>query len=319
MRRHLIRGTFVVGALVAATVCSVPAQADDFINILTGGTGGAYYPIGVALSKVYADKIPGARPTVQATKASVENLTLLQAAKGELALTLGDSLGFAWEGNAEVGFPGKLDKLRGVAAAYLNYIQLVATKDSGIRTLADLKGKRISVGAPKSGTELNTRAVLKAAGMSYADLGKVEYLDFNQSVELMKNRQLDITLQSVGLGGAAIRDLAASIPVTMVVIPADVVNRMGAPFVPATIPAGTYGGQTTDVSTAGVGNFFVTHAGMKTELVYAMTKALFENLETLAAAHSAAKGIALKDALAGMPVPLHPGAEKYYKEKGLLK
>ena len=130
---------------------------------------------------------------------------------------------------------------------------------------------------------------------------------------------MDLTRQSVGRGGAAIRDLAASIPVTMVVIPADVVNRMGAPFVPATIPAGTYGGQTTDVSTAGVGNFFVTHAGMKTELVYAMTKALFENLETLAAAHSAAKGIALKDALAGMPVPLHPGAEKYYKEKGLLK
>ncbi|MGE5147368.1 MAG: TAXI family TRAP transporter solute-binding subunit [Candidatus Eiseniibacteriota bacterium] len=313
-KRHLI------AAALAASVCAAPAaQADEFINILTGGTAGVYYPLGVALSKIYADKIKGSRPSVQSTKASVENLNLLQAGKGEIAFTLGDSLGFAWAGDKEVGFKAPLKKLRGVAAIYPNYIQLVATKASGIKTIADLKGKRISVGAPKSGTELNTRAVLKAAGLSYSDMGKVEYLSFAESVELMKNRQIDATLQSAGLGVASIRDLAATNDITVVAIPAALVEKIGAPYISATIPAGTYRGQDADVQTAAVVNFLVTQTGVKADLVYQMTKAMFENLDTLVAAHKAASAIKLANALKGMPLPLHPGAERYYKEKGLIK
>ena len=196
-------------AMIAAATLALPAaaQADEFINILTGGTSGVYYPLGVGLSKIYGDNIPGARTQVQSTKASVENLNLLQQGKGELALALGDSVKLAWEGDADAGFKAPLDKLRGIAAVYPNYIQIVASKDSGIATLADLKGKGLSVGAPKSGTELNARAIFAAAGMSYEDLGKVEYLPFAESVELMKNRQLDATLQSAGLGVASIKDL----------------------------------------------------------------------------------------------------------------
>jgi uncharacterized protein len=311
-KRHLI------AAALAATVCAAPAQADEFINILTGGTAGVYYPLGVALSKIYADKIPGSRPSVQSTKASVENLNLLQAGKGEIAFTLGDSLGLAWAGDKEVGFKAPLNKLRGVAAIYPNYIQLVATKDSGIKTIADLKGKRISVGAPKSGTELNARAILEAAGLTYKDLSRAEYLPFGESVDLMKNRQLDATLQSAGLGVASIRDLAASQAITVVEIPPDLVKKIGAPYVSLTIPAKTYPGQDADVKTAGVGNFLVTRADLSDEEVYQMTKQLFENLPDLVAAHSAAKAIVLKEALDGMPVPLHPGAERYYKEAGAL-
>ena len=151
---------------------------------------------------------------MQATKASVENLNLLQQGKGEIAFALGDSVKLAAEGNTEAGFPGKLDKLRGIAAIYPNYIQIVASQESGIKTLADLKGKSLSVGAPASGTELNARAIFAAAGMKYEDLGKVEYLPFAESVELIKNRQLDATLQSAGLGVASIRDLATSLPIT---------------------------------------------------------------------------------------------------------
>ena len=147
---------------------------------------------------------------VQATKASVENLILLQQGRGEIAFALGDSLKAAWDGDAEAGFKTKLDKLRTIGAIYPNYIQIVATADSGIKTLADLKGKSLSVGAPKSGTELNSRAILAAAGMSYKDLGKVEYLPFAESVDLMKNRQLDATLQSAGLGVASLKDLSTS-------------------------------------------------------------------------------------------------------------
>src|SRR5690606_30279433 len=179
------------------------AHAETFINILTGGQAGVYYPLGVALEKVFADGVADSRPSVQSTKASVENLNLIQAGRGEIAFTLGDSLRDAWEGNAEVGFTSKLDNLRTVAAIYPNYVQIVASKESGIETLADLEGKRLSVGAPKSGTELNARAILGAAGISYDDLGKVEYLPFAESVDLMKNRQLDATLQSAGLGVAS--------------------------------------------------------------------------------------------------------------------
>jgi len=287
--------------------------------VLTGGTSGVYYPLGVALTKIYGEKISGSRPSVQATKASVENLTLLQQGKGEIAFTLGDSLAFAWEGNEEAGFKSKLDKLRGVAAIYPNYIQVVATKDSGIRTLADLKGKRLSVGAPKSGTELNARAILGAAGITYKDLGKVEYLPFAESVELMKNRQLDATLQSAGLGVASIRDLANSVEIVVVEVPAAIVEKVGLPYVKATIPANTYQGQTTDVQAAAVVNYLVTRADLKDDVVYAKTKAMFENLPDLVAAHSAGKAIKLETALEGMPVPMHPGALRYFKEKGVAK
>jgi TRAP transporter TAXI family solute receptor len=311
--------TILAGAAIAAAGMSAPAGAQQFINVLTGGTSGVYYPLGVALGEIYTKGIEGARVQVQATKASVENLNLLEQGKGEIAFSLGDSVKAAVEGDTEAGFPGKLEKLRGLAAIYPNYIQIVASKDSGIETLADLKGKSLSVGAPASGTELNARAIFAAAGMSYDDLGRVEYLPFAESVELMKNRQLDATLQSAGLGVASIRDLAASVPINIVSVPPEIVAAIGAPFLTATIPAGTYDGQAADVATAAVGNFLVTSADVPDDTVYAMTKLLFESLDTLAAAHAAAKGIDPEKALDGMPLPLHPGAERYYREAGILK
>ena len=313
------RPTAAAMFFAAAVSCAVPASAAGFLNVLTGGTSGVYYPLGVALSQIYGEGIPGTKIQVQATKASVENLNLLQQGRGEIAFTLGDSLRDAWEGNAEVGFKAKLDKLRGIAAIYPNYIQIVALAESGVKNFADLKGKSLSVGAPKSGTELNARAIFGASGMKYGDLGKVEYLPFAESVDLMKNRQLDATLQSAGLGVASIRDLSTAVKTVIVAVPPETVAKIGAPYVPATIPAGTYGGQTEAVPTAAVGNFLVTRADVDDETAYQMTKLLFENLDKLAAAHTAAKSIRLETATVGMPVPLHPGAARYYKEKGLLK
>ncbi|NCP41357.1 MAG: TAXI family TRAP transporter solute-binding subunit [Rhodoferax sp.] len=310
----------IIGLTAAVATTAVSAQSQQFVNILTGGQSGVYYPLGVALSQIYAKAIPNVRSTAQVTKASAENLNLLQAGRGELALALGDSVSNAWQGNAEAGFKTKLDKLRGLSATYNNYIQIVANADSGIKTLADLKGKRISVGAAKSGTELNARAILKAAGLTYADLGKVEYLPFGESVELMKNRQLDATLQSAGLGVASIRDLATAIKIVVVAVPADVVAKVGdAAYQPAIIPANTYTGQTADVATAAIPNFLVTHAGVSDDLAYQMAKTMYENIDTLYAAHNAAKAIQRDNAVKGMPVPLHPGAAKYYKEVGLIK
>src|SRR3954462_13512229 len=172
-----------LGALLVAAsalVSPVAQAADTFVNVLTGGTSGVYYPLGVALANVIGKALRSLKTSVQATKASVENLNLLQAARGEIAFTLGDSLSDAWKGDEEAGFKAPLKKLRGIAGIYPNYIQIVAAADSGIKTLADLKGKRVSVGAPKSGTELNSRAIFKAAGMSYADFAKTEYLPFGE-------------------------------------------------------------------------------------------------------------------------------------------
>ena len=311
-----------ISALITAlllTSNSAKAQSAEFINILTGGTAGVYYPLGSALTKIYGDNIKGSKVQVQVTKASVENLNLLQEGKGEIAFVLGDSAKDAWAGNEDAGFKNKLDKLRIIGAIYPNYVQIVASKGSNIKTLTDLKGKRISVGAAKSGTELNARAVLAAAGMSYKDLGKVEYLPFAESVELIKNRQLDATLQSAGLGVASLKDLANSVEINVVAVPADVVKKMGAPFIPGTIPAETYKGQTTAVSTTAIVNYLVTRKDVSDATAYQMTKLFYENLPALVAAHSAAKDINVKDAASNPPLPLHPGAAKYYKEKGLIK
>ncbi|MCB1888771.1 MAG: TAXI family TRAP transporter solute-binding subunit [Rhodocyclaceae bacterium] len=302
-------------------LAALPAMAEQkFVTVLTGGTSGVYYPMGVAMSQLFGAALPNAKVSVQSTKASAENVNLLQAGRGEVAFALGDTVSYAWNGNEEVGFKSKLGKLRALAAIYPNYVQIVASKDSGIRSLADLKGKRVSVGAPKSGTELNARAVFAAGGLSYGDLGKVEYLPFGESVELIKNRQLDATLQSAGLGVASIRDLSTAIDIVVIPVPAEVVAAIGdSAYQAGVIPAGTYTGQDTDIPTAAIRNILVTHEGVEEAAVYEMTKAIFTNLDALVAAHAAAKGIKPESAATGLPIPLHPGAERYYREAGLLK
>jgi TRAP transporter TAXI family solute receptor len=306
--------------LIVALVATSSIGAETSINVLAGGTGGVNYPLGVALADAIGRTMPGIKASVQATTGSVENLNLLQAGRGEIAFTLGDSLSDAWKGNEDAGFKTPLKKLRGIAAIYLNYIQIVARADTGIKTLADLRGKRVSVGAQKSGTELNARAIFAAAGLTYKDLGKVEYFPFGESVELMKDRRLDATLQSAGLGVSGLRYLATSVDVVIVPIPVDVIKKTRDPaYLPATIPANTYRGQTADVPAAAVQNYLVTQDGVSNETAYGMTKALWTNLGPLSAAHAAAKAIDPKRALEGMPVPLHPGAAKYSTEVGILK
>jgi TRAP transporter TAXI family solute receptor len=310
-------------SLIAASIIALAAttsHAAEFINVLTGGTSGVYYPLGVSLTQIYSKAMPDAKTSVQATKASAENLNLLQAGKGEVAFTLGDTFSNAYKGNEDAGFKAPLDKLRTLAAIYPNYIHFIAAGDSGIKSLADLKGKRVSVGAPKSGTELNSRTILKAAGLSYDDLGKVEYLGYAESVELIKNRQLDATLLSSGLGVAAVRDLATAVNIVIIPIPDDIIAKIGdSAYQSGVIPADTYTGQTADVHTIAVPNYLVTRSDLSDDTVYMMTKSMFENLDTMIAAHAAAKAINKDKAAANPPAPLHPGAAKYYKEAGLLK
>lgn len=317
LKTKLLAGLATVAMVLGGTAV---AQKTQFVTVLTGGQSGVYYPLGVALAQIMGESIDGARATAQVTKASAENMNLLQAARGEVAFALGDTVLDAWNGREEAGFKQPLDKLRGFSATYNNVIQIVANADSGIKTLEDLKGKRVSVGAAKSGTELNARAVFGAAGLTYDDIGRVEYLPFGESVELIKNRQLDATFQSAGLGVASIRDLASSVKISIVPVPEDVIAKIDSPvYLPTTIPAGTYTGQDEDVPTVAIPNFLVTHAGVPDDLAYAMVKAMYDHLDELYATHNAAKDIKLENAIQGMPVPLHPGVERYYREVGVLK
>lgn len=311
--------TLIFAACLGVSATAVHAQ-QQFVNVLTGGSSGVYYPLGVAMSQLYGKALPEAKIQVQATKASVENLNLLERGRGEIGFALADSVNDAWTGVAEAGFPKPLKKIRAIGAIYPNYIHIVARADSGIRTLADLKGKRISVGAPKSGTELNARAVFAAAGLKYADFAKTEFLPYSESVELMKNRQLDATLQSSGLGMAAFRDLSTTIPVVFIPVPAEVVARIGNPaYQASSLPAKTYTGQDAAVPTVAINNILVTHDKVTAATAYEMTRQLYDNIDQLGNAHNAAKAIALANAASGLPIPLHPGAERYFREKGLIE
>lgn len=319
-------GRAAAAAAIAAAAFAAPANA-QFVNIVSGGTTGVYYPLGQALEAIYAQALPQARIQHQSTAASVENLNLINAGRAEVGFTLGDALSDAWRGNAEVGFAQPLRSLRTIAGLYPNYIQIVASRESGIRTLEDLRGKRVSVGSPRSGTEVNARAIFTAAGLGYQGpqnpgtaFAQVQFLPFGQSVDLIRNRQLDATLISAGLGVAAIRDVATTTDIVIVPIPADVIARIGDPaYQPATVPAGTYRGQDAEVQTARIQNFLVTHERVSADQVYAMTRAMFANLDRMVSSAAAARAINVETAHQNPPVPLHPGAERYYRERGLIR
>ena len=264
--------------------------------------------------------IPGIRTTVQVTQGSVENLRLLHAGDGELAFSLGDTVSAAWKGNPEAGFPAPLSHLRGVAAIYSNHVQIVASETSAAKALTDLKGKRVSVGPKQSGTELNARAIFAAAGIRYRDFARTDYLPFGQSAKMIEQGELDATLQSAGLGvdfdpAPVHRRADQDAGHTTRHRPQDRRPRLCA----IGDTGRTYEGQVEPVETAAIINFLVTRDGVSADVVYAMTKSLFASLDQLAQIHPAARGISLQEALTGLPLPLHPGAERYYREVGLSK
>ena len=311
--------TIVAILAVAGTVYAALAHAQTSISIVSGARGGPPLAVAEALTRIYSTAIPDVKVSTQVAKAPAEGLTQLQAGRSELALAPGDVLAGAWRGDELSGFKTPLDKLRVLSAVYDTYVQIVARADSGIRTVSDLRGKRVSVGVARSPGELNARAILRAAGMSYRDLAKVEYFPFGQSAELVKDRQLDATLQSTVAGAASLRDLASAVKLVIVAIPADVVARAGEAYRPATIAANTYAGQANDVPTAAIRNFLVTRSDVPDELAYQMTKALHEHLDELRTSQAVMKDVELVSAVAGLPAPLHPGAELYYRESGVLK
>src|SRR5436190_7991362 len=212
----------IVACCAFALALAVPAHAaEQTVRVVTGGARGAYYPLGVAFADMVGDTMK-VKASVQTTRRPFEILDLLQSGRAEIAFAPADSLSDAWRGREQGGFKAPFDKLRGIAALYPNYIHVIVRADSGITTLAELKGKRISVGTQKSPIELNARAIFAAAGLSYPDFANVAYLPFGESIELLKDRKVDVILHSAELDTSTLRDLAKNLPVVIVPIPAEV-------------------------------------------------------------------------------------------------
>jgi uncharacterized protein len=309
---------YLVAASLLLMCLTNPSRAEDIV-ILTGGTSGVYYPLGLALQKIFERDLPNSKVSVISTQATVENLNLLQQGKGQLALAQGDILTDAWKGNPEAGFPSSRTKIRLVGAAFPNYIHIIARRDANIASVQDLRGKRVSVGAARSGNELNARALLSAADMSYADLLQVEYLAYGESVDLMAKQQLDAAIISAGLGVAAVNNAVSQMPIAFVPVRRDLIDKTRDMFFAADIPANTYQTQSSDIPTAALNNFFVTTSDASEDTVYRITKSIFSNVQELQAAHPAARVLNREKALVIRPIDIHPGAARYFREVNLLR
>lgn len=293
------------------------AVADDkletrFVTIATGGASGPYNIIATSLADEYS-KTFGVNSKTQTTGASVENINLINQDKVEMAFVMSDVLTDAI--NGENSFANKIDKVQQIAALYPNYVQVVTSKRSGIKTLDDLRGKRVAVGDQNSGVEVNARNLINGFGMTYKDL-TVDYLGYAEATDALKSGRIDAAFLTSGLPNASLMELQQSFDLQMVEIPADRIAEIAEDkpfFVSLNIPAGTYGND-EDVPTAAIQNALVVHSKLSEDDVYKLTKTFFEKLSRLESAHQAASGISLEGAQAGVVAPLHPGAKKYYDE-----
>ncbi|WP_368501488.1 TAXI family TRAP transporter solute-binding subunit [Phascolarctobacterium sp.] len=299
-------------------------RSKEFITVLTGPTSGIYFPIGGAFSKVVGEM--GYKTSATATGATAENINAILTGKGEMAIAMSDSVIQAVEAFGAYQGKPKAEDLRAMMGLWPNVCQIVTTKDSGITKFEDLKGKRVGVGAPNSGVELNARMMFEAHGMTYKD-AKVDYLSYGEAIDQIKNGQCDVAFVTSGLGNATIKELGTAKEIVFVPVEGEALKKLIAkyPFyVEWTIPKDVYGTQ-KDTTTAAVMNIMLVSKNLSDDVVYDLLSGIYDpkGLEVIGASHATAKReIKLDTALRGIQgtsVQLHPGAIKYYKEKGLLK
>jgi hypothetical protein len=308
-----------IGVLCLFLIGAVAAQAADNLVLATGGTAGTYYPFGGAMAKIWNSKIKGMNVTAQTSGASGENVRLINKKEVELALVQSDTLDFAF--NAKEAFKEPLKGMNAIAVLYPEVVHVVVAADSPIKSFADLKGKKIGVGAPGSGTEANFRQLLDAYGMKKEDVNG-QYLSFSESAEAFKDKHIDAFIVTGGVPTSAIMDVATQNAIRILPIAADVMGKMTQkyPFLAGVkIPANSYKGQTAEVPTVAVNAVLISGSQLKDDMVYNLTKALFENQAELASAHAKGKELNIQYAVKGVSIAFHPGAVKYYKEKGLMK
>jgi len=306
-----------------ALIISVTGLAKNiYVDIATGGTGGTYFPVGGAIANILSNNVENLVATAQTSNASVTNLNYLLTGQAETGICQSNLAYWAYKGIVLFEDKEPFEGLRGIASLYPETIHIVAHADAGIKTVADLKGKRISVGAPNSGNEADARIYLPAHGVKYEDLGKLEYLSMAESAQLFADYQIDCYTATTGYPSSSFMDSATQRDVVLVKMDDEVMDKLVEEYpyyAKEIIPGGIYRGVDEDTPTLATPCWWLCTEDMDEELVYQMTKALWENHEEIAKAHAQGKNITPDTALDGQPVPLHPGAERYYKEVGILK
>lgn len=312
--RMVLVGVLVISLVSLVMACPAPVEK---VTIYTGGTAGTYYPLGGAMAKIITDYAPGVEGTAVTSGASVTNARLIAEKEADIILLQNDIASYSYYG-AEMFEGSPVENIRGIATLYPELIQIIALK--GINTVDDLKGKKVGIGAPGSGTAAVALQILGAAGITRANTD-LRDLDFKEVSSALKDKTIDAGFIVAGIPTAAVLDVATVREVMPVAVPDELYEKIKSqyPFyVKALIPAGTYKGMDKDVQTVSVMAMLAVRADLSEDVIYEITKAIFEHTDILVATHKRAVDITLETALDGMSIPLHPGAEKYFKEKGLL-
>ena len=307
----------LVMALILMAAVTVTASAATFISIATGGTSGTYYPLGGDIANLFNTVIDGVKASAQATGGSADNLRLIAAGDAEMGTVQNDVAIFAYTGTDSF----ENEQITGfsvVSSLYAEYVQIVVRADSDIQCISDLKGKTVSIGAAGSGVYTNALHVLEAAGLTVDDIN-AQYLSFAESGDGLKNKQIDAAFICAGIPNAAITELAATTGVRLVPLSAEEVDKLitaHPTYANLTLSKDVYG-LAEDVNSIAITALLVCTDNLDADLVYNMTKALFEQEGILT--HAKAAEITLDTAFAGVgELPFHPGAVKYYQEVNLM-
>jgi hypothetical protein len=306
----------IAAALCLAAACGSDAPRSQFLSIATGGTGGVYYPYGGGLAKILNESLPGVRASAEVTSASVDNLKLIRDGKAEVAFTLADTLADAVAGRG--AFSGSPVPAATLAVLYSNYTHIVTLTQSGITSVAGLRGKTVGTGSPGSGTEVIAFRVLRSAGIDPDRDVRRQGLGVSESAEALKDGKVDAFFWSGGLPTGAVQDLSHSSGVSIRLIPSgDLVPALqkdfGDLYFPLEVPAGAYPGVATAVPVVGVANVLVVNQSMPEQLAYDITRVLFAKQADLAAIHPEARHLSRETAVKGSPAALHPGAARFYQ------
>jgi TRAP transporter TAXI family solute receptor len=325
VQNPVVRHGAVVSSLVLAALvvgCTGGTDRSRFLSIATGGTGGVYYPYGGGVAKVLNEHLPGTRATAEVTAASVDNLKFVRDGRADLAFTTGDALDDAVKGRG--AFEGRPVPVATLAALYTNYAHLVTRDGSGIRQLADLRGRVVSLGSAGSGTEITAVRLLRGAGLDPDRDVSRQALGVSESVAALKDGKVDAFFWMGGVPTPALQDLAHSPGITMRLLPtagaaASLAAAYPGVYVTGEVPGGVYRGTDAPVPVLAVTNLLVVNRSMPDTLAYDITRTIFEHQRELAAIHPEARNLSIETAAKGSPAPLHPGAERYYRERGALQ
>ena len=316
MKKFFKVSTLLLVTAMMLASCSKNAKKDYILA--TGGTGGTYYPFGGAIANIWNTKVENMNVTAQATGASAENLRLINKGEAEYAIVQNDVMDYAYNGT-DLFAGEKLANIMTIGTLYPEVVQIAVSKDSGIKSIADFKGKRISVGDAGSGVEFNAKQIMEGYGLTSDDIKKSN-LSFKESAEGIQNGTLDGCFVTAGVPNAALQELAFTAGLTLVPVDGEAAKKICEKYgyyTQTTIPGGTYKGTDDDTPALAIKATLAVNSKLDEQTVYEMTKALFENLNELATAHAKGKEVSAKAAVTGVSVPFHPGAKKYFKEIGL--